>query len=75
MYCICCRSDVVTAPASTTPKAAQELLKKTKKGRLPLVNDKGQLVSDTIHIGIFLLKQPQPVMLSCVPQSTCLHHQ
>lgn len=37
-------SDVVTAPASTTAKAAQELLKKNKKGRLPLVNDKGQLV-------------------------------
>ncbi len=40
-------SDVITAPASTSPKAAQELLKKNKKGRLPLVNDKGQLVSRT----------------------------
>jgi IMP dehydrogenase len=40
-------SDVLTAPASTTPKAAQELLRKNKKGRLPLVNDKGQLVSKT----------------------------
>jgi CBS-domain-containing membrane protein len=38
-------SDVLTAPASTSAKAALELLNKTKKGRLPLVNDKGQLVS------------------------------
>lgn len=35
----------MTAPASTSAKAAQQLLEKNKKGRLPLVNDKGQLVS------------------------------
>lgn len=36
--------DVITAPSSCSAKAAQELLKKNKKGRLPLVNDKGELV-------------------------------
>lgn len=38
-------SDVVTAPSSISAKAAQQLLRENKKGRLPLVNNKGQLVS------------------------------
>lgn len=57
-------SDVLAAPASTTPKAAQELLRKNKKGRLPLVNDKGQLVSKTA----FLLTGQQ----QCSPLCACL---
>eukprot|EP00878_Enallax_costatus_P013887 GHUV01014522.1.p1 GENE.GHUV01014522.1~~GHUV01014522.1.p1 ORF type:complete len:358 (+),score=101.32 GHUV01014522.1:142-1215(+) len=36
--------EVITAPANTTPKAAIELLKQNKKGKLPLVNAQGQLV-------------------------------
>jgi hypothetical protein len=43
--CVLPCSDVVTAPSSISAKAAQQLLRENKKGRLPLVNDKGQLVS------------------------------
>jgi hypothetical protein len=35
----------VTAPAGTSAKAAQEVLKANKKGRLPIVNAAGELVS------------------------------
>jgi hypothetical protein len=38
---------VVTAPAGTSAKAAQEILKANKKGRLPIVNAAGELVSSS----------------------------
>lgn len=43
--CVLVCSDVITAPGNTTPKAAAELLQQNKKGKLPLVNAQGQLVS------------------------------
>jgi CBS domain-containing protein len=47
LACVCAHgcSDVVTAPAGTSAKAAQEILKANKKGRLPIVNAAGELVS------------------------------
>lgn len=40
-------SEVVTAPAGTSAKAAQEVLRANKKGRLPIVNAAGELVSSS----------------------------
>ncbi|WIA19147.1 hypothetical protein OEZ85_003795 [Tetradesmus obliquus] len=37
--------EVVTAPAGTSAKAAQEVLRANKKGRLPIVNAAGELVA------------------------------
>lgn len=45
VYCAVRCSDVVTATVGTSAKAAQEILKQNKKGRLPLVNAAGELVS------------------------------
>jgi hypothetical protein len=40
---------VVTAPAGTSAKAAQEILKANKKGRLPIVKAAGELVSSSMR--------------------------
>ncbi|EFA76418.1 IMP dehydrogenase [Heterostelium album PN500] len=38
-------TDLITAPANATLEEANNIMKKCKKGKLPLINDKGELVA------------------------------
>eukprot|EP00879_Flechtneria_rotunda_P018863 GHRR01019800.1.p1 GENE.GHRR01019800.1~~GHRR01019800.1.p1 ORF type:complete len:443 (+),score=175.86 GHRR01019800.1:489-1817(+) len=52
--------DVVTAPEGTTPKAAVDILKRNKKGRLPLVNANDELVNLATRTGFVEERQLPP---------------